>query len=107
MPSADCDLKTIIRCVVQGTRVWCLQRRAFGTWVEYHLPFAFSGENIAGRAAEDFGQVKPILQALLTCVLHLHKAGVIHGDIKPRNMMRTGGISSFLYRYRLLDFMHF
>jgi hypothetical protein len=36
--------------------------------------------------------------------LHLHKAGVIHGDIKPRNMMRTGGISSFLYRS--LDFMH-
>ncbi len=59
-----------------------------------------SGENFAGRANEDFGQVKPVLQALLTCLLQLHNAGIVHGDVKPRNIMRTGGISSFLYRLR-------
>jgi tRNA A-37 threonylcarbamoyl transferase component Bud32 len=57
-----------------------------------------SGENFAGRANEDFGQVKPVLQALLTCLLKLHNAGIVHGDVKPRNIVRTGGISSFLYR---------
>jgi hypothetical protein len=59
-----------------------------------------SGENVAGRANEDFGQVKPVLQALVTCLLQLHNAGIVHGDVKPRNIMRTGGISSFLYRLR-------
>ena len=59
---------------------------------------ACSGENIAGRASEDFKQVEPILHALLTSVMHLHAAGIVHGDIKPRNIMRTGGVSSYLYR---------
>ncbi len=59
-----------------------------------------SGENVAGRALEDFDQVKPILEALLKSVLNLHLAGVVHADLKPRNIMRTGGINSFFYRFR-------
>ena len=99
MPSADCDLRTIIR---YGT--WIAHEQLIWNDVIYlrfwHYPtmVACSGENIAGRASEDFKHVEPVLQALLTSVMHLHAAGIVHGDIKPRNIMRTGGVSSNLYR---------
>jgi serine/threonine protein kinase len=45
--------------------------------------------------------VKPIMQALLTSVLLLHESGIVHGDIKPKNIMRTGGVGSIMYRLLL------
>jgi serine/threonine protein kinase len=80
----------IILFLVQGCR-----SNQFVAFFHIH---SVSGENMAARAAEDFSQVKPIMQALLTSVLLLHDAGIVHGDIKPRNIMRTGGVGSFMYR---------
>ena len=41
-------------------------------------------------------EVKHIFTQLVKCVEHLHSKGVVHGDIKTLNLVRTGTASSSL-----------
>ena len=50
-------------------------------------------------AAEPLGSVRFTIGKIAKCVEALHKVNVIHGDLKPRNIVRTLGNA-----YRLIDF---
>jgi serine/threonine kinase PknH len=43
-------------------------------------------ELIAGRASAN-GQVLPMLEHVADAIDHAHQAGVVHGDVKPRNVL--------------------
>ena len=40
-------------------------------------------------AGSDFMQIKFIFKQIINCIQHLHNNGIIHGDLKPLNIMRT------------------
>lgn len=42
-------------------------------------------------------EVKHIFKQLLTCVQHIHSRGILHGDIKPLNIVRHGS------KWKLID----
>ena len=52
-------------------------------------------EHIAGR---DWDQIKAIAAQIIRCIGHIHSKGIIHGDIKPLNIVRIGG------EMKLIDF---
>jgi serine/threonine protein kinase len=47
---------------------------------------------------KDIDSIRAIVLKIVKCVAHLHDNGFIHGDLKPKNIMRSNG--SFL----LIDF---
>jgi len=54
-----------------------------------------TNEHIAGK---DWGQVRSICIEVAKALQHLHFNGVIHGDVKSKNIMRSG------HRVKLIDF---
>eukprot|EP01041_Mallomonas_annulata_P014450 gene14450-biopygen7366 len=61
---------------------------------ERNLGTALAHEHIAGR---DWPQLRVITQQIVEAAGHMHSKGLIHGDIKPLNIMRIGG------RFSLID----
>ena len=61
---------------------------------ERDLLSAIQHEHFAGR---DFELVKLYARQILEALVHLHAAGILHGDIKPLNVVRSGG------RFKLID----
>ena len=51
------------------------------------LKGVIDSEHIAGR---DWPAIKVIAEQLVRCVAHVHDRGLVHGDIKPLNVMRVG-----------------
>ena len=54
-----------------------------------------TNEHIAGK---EWGQVKAIAIEIARALQHLHSNGVIHGDVKSKNIMRIG------HRVKFIDF---
>ncbi|MDB5100250.1 MAG: serine/threonine protein kinase, partial [Cyanobacteria bacterium RYN_339] len=57
------------------------------------LPF-FAMELVTGRSLEDLGPIAPdeargLMAELLPVLGHLHRRGLVHGDLKGENVMRT------------------
>ena len=50
-------------------------------------------------AASSLGEIRGAAAKIAKCIDALHQLGVAHGDIEPRNILRTDG-----NRYRLIDF---
>ena len=55
---------------------------------------AIQHEHFAGR---DFERVKLYATQILEALMHVHSKGILHGDIKPLNVVRSGG------RFKLID----
>ena len=55
---------------------------------ERNLSDVLAKENIAGR---DWDTIRSFSIQIAKCVAHLHDKGIIHGDIKPLNIVRMGG----------------
>lgn len=54
-----------------------------------------TNEHIAGK---EWGQVRAIAVEIAQALQHMHSNGVIHGDVKSKNIMRIG------HRVKLIDF---
>eukprot|EP01035_Chromulina_nebulosa_P069311 gene69311-biopygen14977 len=54
-----------------------------------------TNEHIAGK---DWGQIKSIAIEIAKALQHMHNNGVIHGDVKSKNIMRIG------HRVKFIDF---
>eukprot|EP00597_Dinobryon_sp_UTEXLB2267_P002894 CAMPEP_0170058004 /NCGR_PEP_ID=MMETSP0019_2-20121128/787_1 /TAXON_ID=98059 /ORGANISM="Dinobryon sp., Strain UTEXLB2267" /LENGTH=1211 /DNA_ID=CAMNT_0010262831 /DNA_START=1869 /DNA_END=5504 /DNA_ORIENTATION=- len=61
---------------------------------ERNLQTIISAERIAGR---DWAQIKTIGNQVAEALQHMHQKGVLHGDVKPLNIMRCDG------RVKLID----
>jgi serine/threonine protein kinase len=45
-------------------------------------------------------EIKHIFRQLVKCVNHIHSKGIIHGDIKTLNLVRTGAqVNMYLHIY--------
>ena len=53
-----------------------------------NLFVAMKQERFAGK--EDLSEVVVLFTQLVKCVTHMHSQGVLHGDIKPLNVVRMG-----------------
>ena len=53
-----------------------------------NLQMAVSNERFAGH---DVDKVRLVLKGMALALQHLHAQGLVHGDIKPRNVVRIGG----------------
>jgi len=51
-------------------------------------------------AAEQLGEIRRVANKIGACIAQLHESGICHGDIKPRNVVRSAGTRAF----RLIDF---
>ena len=51
-------------------------------------------------AAEQLGEIRRVASKIGACIAVLHKHGICHGDIKPRNVVRSAGDRKFC----LVDF---
>ena len=79
-----------------------LNRKGYGTYrfcivmpaAERNLAGIMSHEHIAGK---DWKKIRQISEELCECITHVHSKGVIHGDIKPLNIVRESG------RIKMLD----
>lgn len=79
-----------------------LQRKGYGSYkycivmpaAERNLAGVMAHEHIAGK---DWKKIKQVAEELCECVVHVHGKGMIHGDIKPLNIVRESG------RIKLLD----
>jgi serine/threonine protein kinase len=79
-----------------------IQRRGFQEYpycvvmpaAERNLQTIVSAERIAGR---DWGMIKHIIAQVAKSLQHLHEKGLMHGDVKPLNIMRSDG------RMKLID----
>jgi serine/threonine protein kinase len=58
------------------------------------LMSAIQHEHFCGR---DFEKIKMISKQILEALEHMHGLGIIHGDVKPLNIVRSGG------RFKLID----
>ena len=54
-----------------------------------------TNEHIAGK---EWGQIKSITIEIAKALQHMHNSGVIHGDVKSKNIMRIG------HRVKFIDF---
>ncbi len=59
------------------------------------LEHALCTENFAGRSAD---LVRSIAKQLVVALMHIHTAGVVHGDLKAKNACRLRGV------WKLIDF---
>jgi serine/threonine protein kinase len=72
------------------------QRRGFGDYpfcvimgrADINLQRVIDERHIAG---EDWDQIRLILRTLCNCLVHLHSKGVVHGDLKPTNLVLVDG----------------
>jgi serine/threonine protein kinase/ankyrin repeat protein len=64
------------------------------TLADRNMFVSFKQERFAGR---DYSMVREIFRQLVVCTQYLHERGVLHGDIKPLNIMR---VDSF---WKLID----
>jgi ankyrin repeat protein len=64
------------------------------TLADRNMFVSFKQERFAGR---DYSMVREIFRQLTVCTQYLHERGVLHGDIKPLNIMR---VDSF---WKLID----
>ena len=74
----------------KGLYRYCLVMPA----AERNLGAVLAHEHIAGR---DWDKLRLISKQLVTAAGHLHEQGLVHGDIKPLNVMRIQG------DFRLID----
>jgi serine/threonine protein kinase len=94
------SLKRDFRSVVDLRHVNLVEHYELNT--ETHPPYVLmehiSGDTLAARAHDEAG-VRLLLKGIAEGLDHIHKHGVIHGDIKPTNVMLTAeGV------LKLLDF---
>ena len=61
---------------------------------ERNLAAVLTHEHLAGR---DWDKLRMIAREIVGAVGHMHSKGLVHGDLKPLNIMRTQG------RFRLID----
>jgi serine/threonine protein kinase len=71
-----------------------LTRRGFGDH-KYLIEMEAGSRNLndiisSEQLCEDPDQVKFTILKLMKCVQHMHDKGFIHGDLKPKNIMRIG-----------------
>jgi serine/threonine protein kinase len=74
----------------QAERLFCI----IMPLADRNMYVALKQERWAGR---DMAEVRHVFSQLVGCVQHIHTKGVLHGDIKPLNMVRTNG------KWRLID----
>lgn len=80
-----------------------IQRRGWGEYLycivmpcaDRDLNRIITNEHIAGK---EWGQVKSITIEIARALQHIHNNGVIHGDVKSKNIMRIG------HRVKFIDF---
>ena len=86
----DEDKKFLEETQKRGLFPYCVVMPA----AERNLSAVLAHEHIAGR---DWDKIRLISKQLVAAVGHLHEQGLVHGDIKPLNVMRLDG------DYRLID----
>ena len=79
-----------------------LERKGYG-WYRYCIVMPAAERNLAGVmahehiAGKDWKKIRQITEELCECIVHVQSKGMIHGDIKPLNIVRESG------RIKLLD----
>lgn len=79
-----------------------LARKGYG-WYKFCIVMPAAERNLAGVmahehiAGKDWKKIRQATEELCECIVHVHSKGMIHGDIKPLNIVRESG------RIKLLD----
>ena len=79
-----------------------LTRKGYG-WYRYCIVMPAAERNLAGVmahehiAGKDWKKIRQATEELCECIVHIQSKGMIHGDIKPLNIVRESG------RIKLLD----
>ena len=56
---------------------------------EGNLDKIIRSERFAGH---DVDMARIVLKGLATALQHMHACGLVHGDVKPRNVVRIAGV---------------
>jgi hypothetical protein len=81
--------------VVQVVREHSVERIFLMPHCDCSLEHALCSENFAGISAD---LVRSIAKQLAMALMHIHTVGVVHGDLKPKNICRLRGV------WKLIDF---
>ena len=81
MEDVEADATTGMLTKVQAQKLFLLVMPL----ADRNLYTSLKQERWAGR---DFDEVRHVFRQLVNCVLHMHGKGMLHGDLKPSNIVR-------------------
>lgn len=101
------DTFPCLKHVLQYSSLEVLCTTLFHTVYQYHTfsyPPSLLLPLLPFDRMQNMDEVKHIFTQLVKCVEHLHSKGVVHGDIKTLNLVRTGTIMC-IYIYHAMSFL--